>query len=388
MEIEKDEVYGQKKEHIEYLEALKEAFSETDTDQLVAKWAKVDEKWMDIHTPFQIVHPLEFYEDKYRKAVAPEWDLRIQNTKLFQSDIKDDVESMFLKMGEITGIHPASDISTFSLSSLNRTQLYISSPLFYYGSQLGGLPSAQVVPNDTEVSKTHGKKIFSFAENILKQNRSRPRMKLQRLAIEKSLREKKRNMVFGPDAFFYGVYDVSTIGHEFGHTLWLDMDTESRMNGGGNFKNIEEWKATTGGLMAFFMNPKEELKEAVVVDLIMRSVSLIGWMKMDDLCPYYCESLVHLQVLFDSGIIAVNEEGKIAMNLDDTTFESLKNGFIEHYKKLIHAYEAKEDASVFLGDYTIIEDGSFLPKDPKIREFVKKYYALYKEIGNVVDDEE
>jgi hypothetical protein len=39
---------------------------------------------------------------------------------------------------------------------------------------------------------------------------------------------------------------VSTTGHEFGHTLWLDSDTEMRMNGTGNFKNVEEWKATTG----------------------------------------------------------------------------------------------------------------------------------------------
>jgi len=49
---------------------------------------------MSIKTPFQISHPLEFYEDKYRKAVAPEWDLRILNT-VFESDVESSIENMY-----------------------------------------------------------------------------------------------------------------------------------------------------------------------------------------------------------------------------------------------------------------------------------------------------
>jgi len=49
---------------------------------------------MEIKTPFQISHPLEYYEDKYRKAVAPEWDLRILNT-VFKSDIEESMEKMY-----------------------------------------------------------------------------------------------------------------------------------------------------------------------------------------------------------------------------------------------------------------------------------------------------
>jgi len=67
---------------------------EKDVNTLVAKWALVDETWMQIKTPFQISHPLEFYEDKYRKAVAPEWDLRIQNS-VFESIVEKDILNMY-----------------------------------------------------------------------------------------------------------------------------------------------------------------------------------------------------------------------------------------------------------------------------------------------------
>jgi hypothetical protein len=33
--------------------------------------------WMAIDTPFQPAHPIEYYEDKYRKAVSIELDFRI-----------------------------------------------------------------------------------------------------------------------------------------------------------------------------------------------------------------------------------------------------------------------------------------------------------------------
>jgi hypothetical protein len=76
------------------LKSIREAFSETNVDNLVEKWSIVDKKWMKIKTPFQISHPLEFYEDKYRKAVAPEWDLRVLNT-VFESNVGESIESMY-----------------------------------------------------------------------------------------------------------------------------------------------------------------------------------------------------------------------------------------------------------------------------------------------------
>jgi hypothetical protein len=76
------------------LNSIKNALLERDVDNLVYKWSLVDEAWMSIKTPLQISHPLEFYEDKYRKAVAPEWDLRILNN-VFDSVVESDIENMY-----------------------------------------------------------------------------------------------------------------------------------------------------------------------------------------------------------------------------------------------------------------------------------------------------
>jgi len=42
------------------------------------------------------------------------------------------------------------------------------------------------------------------------------------------------------------------------------------------------------------------------------------------------------------------------------------------------------DATNFLNEFVIKENGIFLPKDPEVRKFVEKYYKLYKRIGNDV----
>ena len=126
----------------------------------------------------------------------------------------------------------------------------------------------------------------------------------------------------------------------------------------------------------------------MVVDLIMRAVGLIGWMKTEEVLPYYCESLIHLNLLFDSGMIFVNEAGLVELNLNEGTYESLKSEFLHHYKKLVDAYLKKEEASIFLSKYAIRENGIFLPKDEKIRTFVENYYVLYEKFGNAVDTED
>ena len=83
-----DEIYNQKWDYIAYIQSLIVAFSEDKTDELVNKWANVDRAWMKITTPIQIGHPLEYYEDHFRKAVALEWDIRLTNPKFAKMTIE------------------------------------------------------------------------------------------------------------------------------------------------------------------------------------------------------------------------------------------------------------------------------------------------------------
>ena len=57
------------------------------------------------------------------------------------------------------------------------------------------------------------------------------------------------------------------------------------MNRSGVFKNIEEFKATTGGVVAFFLDEEHALKRHLLSDVIKRSVGLIGWMKTGEVEP-------------------------------------------------------------------------------------------------------
>ena len=96
-----DEEFGQKWDYILYIQSLIKAFSENKIHLLVEKWADVDRAWMKIKSPVQIGHPLEYYEDHFRKAVALEWDIRLTNPHFAQNDHRvNKIKSAFAKIFE------------------------------------------------------------------------------------------------------------------------------------------------------------------------------------------------------------------------------------------------------------------------------------------------
>jgi len=372
-----DDVFNQKSEWIAYFTAIKEAFSHTQTDELIGKWAEVDRKWMAVKTPLQVGHPLEYYEDHYRKAVALEWDLRIVNPKLQEgSPTRENIKNFASKLADEFG-SDAQKTMTKNLTQVDETQLYIGQPILYYAAEFNGLFSAQVVPNDEQVSAQLGKKIFAYADFVMESKKSKPVMKLSVETIGEAFVKKQKALVENEPALWQEIYDISTVGHEYGHILWIDSDTETKMNGSGQFKNIEEFKATSGGLMAFFHNEREELKVHIVDDLVSRAVGLMAWREVGEVLPYYCEGLIHLDILFSSGVISYNEQIKI----DYSQYDTMKKTYQDAYKKLAKNYLSKVDANVYLSDYALKDEGVYLPVKEEIKTFVEHYYARYKEIG-------
>ncbi len=385
-----DEVYNQKWQYVEYLQTLIQAFGEDDVNKLVSKWAKVDRTWMKITTPIQIGHPLEYYEDHFRKAVALEWDIRLSNPNFKENTLRvEKIKTMFstifedLPKEQTTEAHK--EIFDFSMKSLTKVQLYIGRPASFYAAEFNGLFSAQVVPNDEIVSKDEGKKIFAFSDEILQTSRAKPFLKLSREIFGQELLTIDRNFLFKEDKKWHQVYDITTIGHEYGHILWCDDETETVMNKTGNYKNIEEFKATTGGLVSFFVDDSEkELSQNVLVDTIKRAVGLIAWMEVDEVQPYYCEGLIHLTGLFQSGVL-VWEDEKLTINLDENSFETLKKWYIQTYKDLALHYLQKKDATQFLNKFAVKNQKYFMPTDATIFNFVEHYFKRYKKIGQELD---
>ncbi|MCF6206760.1 MAG: invasion protein CiaB [Sulfurovum sp.] len=374
---DEDTVFGKKHEWIAYFTALKEAFAHTKSDELIKMWAEVDRRWMAIDTPIQVGHPLEYYEDHYRKAVALEWDLRIVNPKLQESShTRNNIKLFAHKMAEQFG-GEAERIMTKNLLQVDQTQLYIGQPMLYYAAEFNGLFSAQVVPNDESVSAELGKKIFAYADFVLESKKSKPIMKLSVETMGEAFVRKQRDLAENSPQLWHELYDISTIGHEYGHILWIDSDTETKMNATGQFKNIEEFKATTGGLMAFFHHESEALKNHIVDDLVSRAVGLMAWREVGEVLPYYCEGLIHLDILFSSGII--HYEGQIKIDYDK--YDAMKAAYIEAYEDLAKTYLDKRDANEYLAKYAQKTEGIYLPVKEPIKAFVEHYYARYKEIG-------
>ncbi len=355
-----------------YFNALKTALLEKNRSELVKKWANVDRIWMDIKSPIQVGHPLEYYEDKFRKAVALELDVRIKNPNI-KSEVKDNIVAMYKKYCK------DERLLNIALSNIDKTQIYISSPATFYGAEFNGLFSAQVVPNDEEVSLEKGKKIFAFVDKVYGDIKARPKMALSYEILGKEFMDKFYKELEDKEKFIK-VYDITTIGHEFGHILWVDENSESVMNKSGMFKNVEEFKATTGGLMAFFENEDESLKEAVLEDTIKRAVGLIAWMEVDEVLPYYIEGLIHLTGLFESGILEFNGKN---LEFDYSNYEKLKEWYKKTYLDLADTYVKKADAKEFLDKY-VYKDKNYYPLNKKADEFVRYYYKKYQEIGDKI----
>ena len=192
-----------------------------------------------------------------------------------------------------------------------------------------------------------------------------------------------RNILFCEPQTWKKIYEITTIGHEFGHIFFIGEDTENAMSKGGEFKFVEEFKATSGGLVNFFLRGEAQYEKAVFANHIARSVGLIGWQRVDEVRAYYCEGLIHLDLLFSSGALSFKDK---KLSVDLSAYESYKNLALQNYKKLASHYANKLDSSLFLADFAVFENGIYLPKDAKVREFVEYYYLRYEELANAIDE--
>jgi hypothetical protein len=149
------------------------------------------------------------------------------------------------------------------------------------------------------------------------------------------------------------------------------------------YKDIEEFKATSGWLISFFLNEQPKLIQDILTTHIMRCIWMMKYRKVDDVVPYYAECLIHLDTLFTSWIITFNNS-KLSIDYSSDTYEKYKALYMITYEKLIDCYLNKRDAWEFLWDYAIFEGKYYVAKNPELKAILDHYYSQYEKIGNEV----
>lgn len=240
--------------------------------------------------------------------------------------------------------------------------------------------SAQVVPNSDTISQECGKKIFAFPKFVYAAQKSAPKMKLDYTMLSWEILDEHRSFLESNEKQYYEIYDIETIGHEFGHTLWLTPNGEVVMNQSGQIKNIEEFKATAGGLVAHFMKNIDfdiDFERKLVLMHLIRTIKMLRYREVEDILPYYCECLIHLHIFFESGMIDVSAMGKLRFNFSPESYDTLKELYTGIYTQEIFHYLSVMDAKDYLLNFVEKEDGIYLPKREDARNFVEKYYEKY-----------
>lgn len=359
-----------KEQYLHYFQTL--ICSLSSKSNVIEAWRETDKAWLEIKSDLQVVHPFEYYEDIYRHSVAPEWDIRLKNPHtLSQEQTKQRVKAMFQSLAQELGADKI--LMEGVVQRLVQTQFFDSLPLAFYGSLNNGLFSAQVIPNDEGMNK----KIFAYTSRIWHSLRAKPKTRLeQEIFSSDFLRAYYADLE--DEQGWKKLYDISTNGHEYGHILWVDESSEGAMNKKGEFKNIEEFKATCGGLVAYFMSGEHSLSDGLLRDHIRRSVGLLAYQNNLEVLPYYCEALFHLSGAFECGVLRFEGRGlAVDMNQDRVYWEWMKKVYIQ----LAKHYLQKREAGEFLYQFLNKDEGIYLPLQREAREFVQHYYERYLKIG-------
>lgn len=365
--------------YIKYLKALQNAFMSKELS--LKPWQDAEIAWMEVKDFIQVGHFLEYYEDAFTHSVALEWDIRIDdsydfNNEKFVSNMKNSLKTIYDK----SSIDCPSALN-LSLANLNKIELHISKPVIYYGALLNGLFSAQVVPNDEFVSSNYGKKIFAFLDFVYKKAKSKPKTMLNQKVFSKDYNDYTQSVL--DDEFLWKkIYEISTIGHEAGHIFFIDSDTESLMNKDGVFKNIEEFKASAGGVYDFLNNLDEKYQKALLSNIVSRSISLLIYKSTKEIEPYYCEGLIFLDILFKSEVVKLGKNTLVEVDLN--RFSEFAKEFLKVYEKLAKTYLNKENANNFLKDYAVLKDLEYISKNENIIKLGIEYKKLYDEFANVL----
>jgi hypothetical protein len=81
---------------------------------------------------------------------------------------------------------------------------------------------------------------------------------------------------------------------------------------------------------------------------------MMRYREVEDILPYYCECLIHLHVLFESGILTYRF-GKISFHFTPELLQIFKDLLTGTYTQLMFTYLNQMEAGNFLFEFVVKE---------------------------------
>ena len=129
-----------------------------------------------------------------------------------------------------------------------------------------------------------------------------------------------------------------------------------------------------------------QIWEALFDDCIKRAVGLMAWRENLEVRPYYCEGIIHLCGMFESGVLVFDESREFGkLDINRARYVNLALWYVRTYLDLAAHYRDKKDAKLWLERFCINEQSKGVSVlCPRTSALVEHYFARYVAIGQEI----
>ncbi|MBN2100351.1 hypothetical protein JW710_00440 [Candidatus Dojkabacteria bacterium] len=196
---------------IVYLRQYRKCLSLKDKSLLEPEWKKLDEIWMDVKYPLQVIHDIEYdYGDPLRVKVIPAYTIRFLDDKYIEENQKiKEIQKMLVDYFK----KRKTDITQKSIKAFENSWAAMYYVPFQSSSRIQFRSAGQSIPNRTEVKFKKGTKIY-FDPVTMDQRKKQVYDAMEKV-VDSSLIDRYKKKV---DSLMFMIYLVS--GHELGHSIY------------------------------------------------------------------------------------------------------------------------------------------------------------------------
>ena len=339
----------------DYLQTFAGALGSNDLPNLADMWRGVDKVWLNVKGRLQPIASREYdYYDKNAIRIFPDFRLAYinQESKLFQS-VEATRAAMIKHLGkQFSGIDAYDDTAP----AMSQVQVFPEGYDVVYAGSLDFQPAGQSLPNEDEIKRNFGVKLFLNPDTI--NDRWNLALGLAQKALPKDAH------LFDMVSVAIDGVSIHVGGHEIGEPL-LDTDPIRDAVTGQVFRLLNEDAATLATTV--IMPDRVREKELPEQFLLTQALQLLGvYLRYIDMArgaphlePYYKGmGLLGLKRMADSGFIHfVGDELQVDLEAADSLYELSMRDFTEQVA--IADSKDKEKALAYLAP---IETAESIPE--------------------------